>query len=332
MSKYEWLRPERFVRRPLYEGLVAPSISQEESLADPCYHPIKFALRFAMLCGSPSLARQTLMNELYALYNGFPQRRDELGCTDSQYCNMVSVLETFITANALSSRTDLEHLKPSRGTPGKHDVLKYYPEKYVSYADLLRLTNDYNEQGKKIGLVQGFFDPVHLGHTTLFGEAYPFCDVLMVGVSKDTHVRSKGAGRPRYPLAARIAEITVSPAVGHTFVLPVGAINDEEGYRRVWSELGIDVVVCGEEQPILDIFQERMRVVNISNKRHGQIIPVERKYKDFSSSNLQIAFDNTPWDQPGHFAFHGWLLSDQQRLLAQEARAAGILWDYPNGT
>lgn len=82
----------------------------------------------------------------------------------------------------------------------------------------------------------------------------------------------------------------------------------------------------------MHIFQKRMRALNMQNRRHGRVIPVERQGVDFSSSTLQTAFDNSAWGQPGHFAFQGWLLADQQRLLAQEARASGVLWDYPDGT
>jgi len=60
------------------------------------------------------------------------------------------------------------------------------------------------EEGRSIGLCVGGFDLLHPGHVKHFESAKAACDVLVVGVTTDTHVAErKGEGRPIYPAELR---------------------------------------------------------------------------------------------------------------------------------
>lgn len=60
------------------------------------------------------------------------------------------------------------------------------------------------ENGKKIGLVQGSWDMLHLGHICYLQEARKTCDFLIVAMDDDEKIRKrKGANRPIIPLEER---------------------------------------------------------------------------------------------------------------------------------
>lgn len=62
--------------------------------------------------------------------------------------------------------------------------------------------------GKKIGLVQGSWDMLHLGHICYLQEARKTCDFLIVTMDDDEKIRKrKGANRPIIPLDERYQTI-----------------------------------------------------------------------------------------------------------------------------
>ena len=61
-------------------------------------------------------------------------------------------------------------------------------------------------QGRTIVLTNGCFDVMHAGHAAVLRAAAAQGDILAVGVNDDAGVRAlKGPGRPRTPLADRLA-------------------------------------------------------------------------------------------------------------------------------
>lgn len=71
-----------------------------------------------------------------------------------------------------------------------------------------KLLNQAREDGKKIGLVQGSWDMLHLGHICYLQEARKTCDFLVVAMDDDAKIRHrKGANRPIIPLEERYQTI-----------------------------------------------------------------------------------------------------------------------------
>lgn len=59
--------------------------------------------------------------------------------------------------------------------------------------------------GRTVALANGCFDVLHVGHVRLLRDARRHADLLVVALNTDESVRrSKGAGRPRVPLAERM--------------------------------------------------------------------------------------------------------------------------------
>jgi len=55
--------------------------------------------------------------------------------------------------------------------------------KIKSLGQLQRICSDLRSKGKKIGLITGCFDVIHIGHIRLFRQAKARLDVLVVGVT-----------------------------------------------------------------------------------------------------------------------------------------------------
>ena len=67
----------------------------------------------------------------------------------------------------------------------------------TSLNSLVRLCNDYRENGKKIVMTNGCFDILHTGHIFLLNEARRLGDLLIVALNSDSSVKlNKGNKRP----------------------------------------------------------------------------------------------------------------------------------------
>lgn len=74
--------------------------------------------------------------------------------------------------------------------------------------------------GKKVGLVTGCFDVIHISHINYFLSAKKYVDILVVGVDNDESIRmSKGKGRPIFDLNIRSALLSHLDCVD--FVVPM---------------------------------------------------------------------------------------------------------------
>jgi D-beta-D-heptose 7-phosphate kinase/D-beta-D-heptose 1-phosphate adenosyltransferase len=99
-------------------------------------------------------------------------------------------------------------------------------------------------EGRQIGLVNGCFDLLHLGHIELLRQARNRCEVLFVAVNSDDAVRSlKGAKRP--------------------FIDEVGRMGAVEALRFV------DYVVDARNITCIDVVQSVKPDVYITTTEHG---------------------------------------------------------------
>jgi len=79
-------------------------------------------------------------------------------------------------------------------------------QKIRSADEVSFLVKKAREKGRKVGLVTGCFDILHLGHIELFRFAKKKVDILIVGVDNDDSIRiSKGRNRPLNTQRERIS-------------------------------------------------------------------------------------------------------------------------------
>lgn len=98
--------------------------------------------------------------------------------------------------------------------------------------DLLRLrkiVTKLKKEGKRVGLITGCFDILHIGHLFLFKKAKEQVDILLIGLENDQAIKlSKGNNRPFFKLADRLFVISQVESVDYIF-----SINAEYDFRSV---------------------------------------------------------------------------------------------------
>jgi rfaE bifunctional protein nucleotidyltransferase chain/domain len=74
-------------------------------------------------------------------------------------------------------------------------------------------------QGKKVGLCLGAYDLMHPGHIKHLESAKGFCDVLVVGITSDTHVNNrKQYNGPVFPEKLRAFSVSRLRSVDYVLV------------------------------------------------------------------------------------------------------------------
>ena len=100
-------------------------------------------------------------------------------------------------------------------------------KKIVTINELREIINDAKKVKKKIVLVHGVFDVIHLGHIDYFKEAKKYGDILIASVTCDQFV-NKGFNKPYFKEVERcnflssiemIDHVVLSPSPSSTFVI-----------------------------------------------------------------------------------------------------------------
>lgn len=202
---------------------------------------------------------------------------------------------------------------------GIHPDQRFPVDKYLTWDEAVTLSG---ESGP-IALVTGSIDPPHIGHSHLIKIAFVNVNKVFVGFSGDSLLHSlKGSVedvRPRFPLAARMADVASLPTVTGVFVLPIGVDFSQEHFIEIYKSLNVGVLVSGEDNQYLDQYEERMRLIG------GRV--VTQKPTIYSSTLLMENLKAINADYN--------LLEEAKRradALAEKAIRAGYLRDYPLGT
>ena len=76
--------------------------------------------------------------------------------------------------------------------------------KIKSIKTISEIVENYKKQGKKVGLITGCFDVIHIGHIDFFRKAKKYVNILVVGVENDKNISiAKGISRPVFRLKDR---------------------------------------------------------------------------------------------------------------------------------
>jgi len=78
----------------------------------------------------------------------------------------------------------------------------------IGLLEAAKLRKKFRKEGKKLGLITGCFDILHIGHIKFFREAKKRVDFLMVGLDNDKSIKlSKGIGRPINTITDRMLQL-----------------------------------------------------------------------------------------------------------------------------
>lgn len=87
-------------------------------------------------------------------------------------------------------------------------------DKIVSLEQARTLREELRRQGKRVGLCNGVFDLLHVGHVRYLEGARAMCDYLLVAVNTDRSTRElKGSDRPLVPERERAELVAALAAV-----------------------------------------------------------------------------------------------------------------------
>lgn len=107
---------------------------------------------------------------------------------------------------------------------------------------LIGLRERWRYDGRTVVWTNGVFDVLHAGHLRSLKAARAFGDVLVVGVNADETVRlAKGATRPVFPVAERVAMLAALEVVDHIVVF------DEATPSEILSAVKPDVHCKGAD-------------------------------------------------------------------------------------
>lgn len=89
-------------------------------------------------------------------------------------------------------------------------------KKHKTRGEIKEIVHQIKSEGKKIVFLNGYFDPIHIGHMQLLHAAKEYGDILIVGVNTDESVRTnKGPNRPFMKQEKRVQLLSSIDAVDY---------------------------------------------------------------------------------------------------------------------
>src|SRR3989338_6356126 len=152
-------------------------------------------------------------------------------------------------------------------------------EKIIDLDTLAGVVKNYRKKGKVVVHCHGVFDLMHPGHIMHFESAKKQGDILIVTITKDTHV-NKGPGRPVFTEDVRARTIASLSIVDHV------AINIYNSGTDVILKIRPDIYVKGDEYKdeskdiTGEITRERKAIESVGGRMYFTSEPT------FSSSEL----------------------------------------------
>lgn len=136
---------------------------------------------------------------------------------------------------------------------------------------------------KKIVVVGGCLDVLHIGHIKFLKKAKSFGDHLLVLLESDKNIKKiKGNDRPFHNQKERKETLESLRFVDQVIILP-SKVNDEV-YKKIIDKIKPSVIAITEGDPIKD-------KKFIQAKSVGAKLKIIKKYKSHSTSKIISRFD-----------------------------------------
>lgn len=91
-------------------------------------------------------------------------------------------------------------------------------KKIKGISEIAKIAKKEKQKGKKVGLITGCFDIIHIGHIDLFKFAKKHCDTVVVGLENDQSIKiSKGKQRPIFSFNQRGKVLSQLEVIDHIF-------------------------------------------------------------------------------------------------------------------
>lgn len=134
------------------------------------------------------------------------------------------------------------------------------------------------ERNKKIVLVGGCFDVVHLGHLTFLEKAKEKGDILVILLESDENIKkNKGKNRPINNQENRAEFLTKLKMVDYVIKLP--EMKKDEEYLEIIKKINPNVIAVSEKDVNLDKKKEQAKKVGAKLIEVTKTIPQQSTSK-----------------------------------------------------
>ena|SRR3989344_750354 len=149
----------------------------------------------------------------------------------------------------------------------------------LTVEDSIRLSEKLRQQSKKIVLVGGCFDILHLGHTKFFESAKKLGDYLFVLLENDKSVKKlKGKNRPINNQTERAQVLTALSAIDYVVLLPT--MKTDKDYDRLIIQIKPAFIATTQDDPNILHKERQAKLVR------GQIKIVAKRIRNKSTTKL----------------------------------------------
>ncbi len=112
--------------------------------------------------------------------------------------------------------------------------------KLFSSKDLSKITQKFKKEKKKVALLHGVFDILHIGHISYFEEIKKYSQVLIISVTDDEYV-NKGPGRPMFKIKERIKMLSKIDLVDYI------TVSESETAEKIIREIKPNFYAKGQD-------------------------------------------------------------------------------------
>lgn len=152
-------------------------------------------------------------------------------------------------------------------------------DKVLSIDKAIRIAGNLHRQGKKIVLIGGCFDILHIGHITFLRKAKEQGDVLFVLLESDFKIkRTKGKSRPINSQKDRA--IILSEFISIGYIIPLPALWKDKDYDLLINLLKPDIIATTKGDPNIVHKERQAKMVK------AKLVEVLERISDQSTSRL----------------------------------------------
>lgn len=145
--------------------------------------------------------------------------------------------------------------------------------------EAIKISKEFRGQGKRIVLVGGCFDILHLGHIKFLESAKKLGDYLFVLLENDESVKKlKGKKRPINNQIERAQVLTALSVIDYVVLLPI--MRTDKDYDRLIIQIKPAFIATTQDDPNISHKERQAKLVE------GQIKIVTKKIKDKSTTKL----------------------------------------------